>query len=94
MYFCAVLNLSVQMARVKCNTLIALPGVYCLLICCFVQTVNIFTLQVMLILPCKGPMGLDITNVLSTCAGIIVALGFLYAEGKRSDHPKGHSSIQ
>lgn len=46
MYFCAVLYLSVQMARVKCNTLIALPGVYCLLLCFFVQVVNVFTSNV------------------------------------------------
>lgn len=51
------------------------------------------TLQVMVILSCKGPIGLDITNVLSTCAGIVVALGFLYAEGKRSDPPKGNSRL-
>lgn len=39
------------------------------------------SLQVMLILPCKDPIGLYITNVLSICAGIIVALGFLYVQG-------------
>lgn len=77
------------MARVKCNTLISLPDVYC----CFVQAVNVFTPQIMLILSCKGPMGPDITNVLSTCAEVIVALVFLYAEGKRSDAPTGNSIL-
>lgn len=71
-YSCAVFHLPEQMARVKCNTL--LPS---LMICFFVQAVNVLTLQVMLILPHKGVESLGITNILSTCAEAIVALRFL-----------------